>query len=89
MRRLVDRPGCPREGPARGGAARHEASRRRAWEGPVGSGGDQRREVSCRSRPLRRLPAQAVAFQLDAVGGVKNAVQDRIPESWISYDVVP
>ncbi len=87
MRRLGDRPGCPREGPARRGAARHEASRRRAWEGPVGSGGDQGREGSC--RPLWRLSAQAVALQFDAVRGVKNAVQDGVAEGGVADDVVP
>ena len=65
----------------------HEASRRRAWEGPVGSGGDRWRGASC--SPLRRFPAQAVALELDPVGGVEHAVEDRVAEGRVSDDVVP
>ena len=65
----------------------NEAPRRRAWEGPVGSGGDRARGGSC-SR-LWRFPAQAVALELDAVSGMKYTIQYSIAEGGISYDLVP
>src|SRR6478735_2734894 len=42
---------------------------------------------------LVRLPcaafAQALAPELDAMGGVKNTVQDRVGQGGVTHDVVP
>jgi hypothetical protein len=48
----------------------------------------------CRNAGSRLLlgigaAAQAVAFELDAVSIVNDAIQDRVAEGWVGNDIVP
>ena len=55
----------------------------------MSSGGDHGHGRSCQALRRRCLASQAVAIQLNAVGGVKDAVQDGVAEGRIPDDAVP
>src|SRR6185437_9029694 len=85
--RLGDRPGGPWEAPcaARSAPTSDAATRAGGTCGPAG----RSRERWSRAFPFAGLPAQAVAFELEAVRIVNDAIQYRVTESGIGNDVMP